>query len=164
MARRKQELTPGEADVLNLIERGNAVDQIAEAKDISKPAVYHYIRRLKNKGHLHPDQRIPSRGSAETPVVVAPSNHVGDNGVTTNADGDGGRYGYEIAFDTLLKSSTAVSDQYEKLAAEVAQTEEMLGEMKERLTLLEQRRNSLRNAGKALVPELVDTSQFAVAE
>jgi DNA-binding CsgD family transcriptional regulator len=168
MARRKQELTPGENDVLNLIERGNAVDQIAEARAISKPAVYHYIRRLKNKGHLHPDQRIASKGTPDaspdpsyevTSVVV---NRVGDNGHADSTNGGG--YGYEVAFDTVLKSSTTEAEKVEKLTVEIKEAEDVLAEMRDHLTLLESRRDALRNAGKALDPNLADASQFAMAE
>lgn len=163
MARRKQTLTPGETDVLDLIERGNAVDQIAETKGISKPAVYHYIRRLKDKGHLHADQKVASKGVPnEDAPMVQPAVHVGGNGGT--AASNGASYSFEVAFDTLLKSSTAEAEAAESLAGEIKATEEMLAEMRERLALMESRRDSLRDAGRALNAELADTSQFAMAE
>lgn len=158
MARRKQKLTQRQTDVLTLIERGNTIHQIAETLEISNSAVYGFVRVLKEKGHLHPDQRIASNSAA----VEQPTVHVGGNGGT--AANNGASYGYEVAFDTLLKSSTAEAEATERLATEISETEDMLAEMKDRLTLMESRRDALRNAGKALDPELADKTQFAMAD
>lgn len=158
MARRaKQDLTPGEQDVLNLIERGNAIDQIAEVKEIGASAVYHYIRRLKDKGHLHVDQRIPSKGSVSdvtfptaadgvTPVSVAPAN--------------GNGHGYEKAYDALIKAAQSERAAIDRLTSEISETEQMLEEERGHLAKRQARYDSLEQASKSLDVELVDKTLF----
>jgi DNA-binding CsgD family transcriptional regulator len=118
----RAELTKRQQEVLDRLERGDNVKQIATDIGVSRNAVYQHIERLRRQGALaetytpsgQPPRRAePSAGAAIAPAAVAPRQSAVARLRELARAGDAGDAGYAEAIEGAIAAGDAAGLAYE---------------------------------------------------